>query len=592
MAGGACHTLPMRIARLSPHQANFVLAYGAALAIGIIAVAFTLPPWALRGMLPPAAPYGADAGAQILVQRYFLTQPWHWDLLHVDHLMQPWGVNLGQADGIPLATLVAKALRPILPPFDQVATLWLALSWLCQPASAVFALRGTGENRLLPSLCIALMAASLPTFLARLHHPSMSAHFLLLMLMGCYFRAVAGSRLALWAGCALAAMLLLVHPYMLFMGLAFPAAMAATLCFRRNARWREAAAALVITLGGVALFTHILGLAAGRSAGIYGVHTLNLAGLFYPARSGLFPGFPISVVDATGGQGEGYAYLGAGLLLVLAADLLRPRLIWQAVVRHAGLALACAALLILALSHRVFLFHTLVLHLHTATGLMNSFRASGRFVWVPTYTLLVGGVALLARGRPAFARAILPAAAFLAVWDGSAIWAHDRTWLARPAPWYFDASRMRALLRAHDELTILPPAGCIPGFDMGVVQPLYLAAETDMPTSTMYIARHLHYSVLRRRFCARTGIEARRIDSGAARLRGNGETIAGRGTVPTNRRLRRLQLKRISFGWASPSAGRRHAAATRPLVKAPSNPNELSEHRRFSDISPKPQPRM
>jgi hypothetical protein len=147
---------------------------------------------------------------------------------------------------------------------------------------------------------------------------------------------------------------------------------------------------------------------------------------------------------------------------------------------------------ILALSHRVFWFHTLVFHLHTATGLMDSFRASGRFVWVATYGLLVGGVALLVRGRPNFARAALPVAACLAVWDGSAIWAHDRAWLARPAPWYFDPSRMRALLRAHDELTILPPAGCIIGFDMGVVQPVYLAAETSMPTSTMYVARQVH----------------------------------------------------------------------------------------------------
>jgi hypothetical protein len=467
-------------------------AYGAALAIGLIAALITLPPWALRGGLPPGAPYAADAGNQILAQRYFLTQPWHWNTLHIDRLMQPWGVNLAHTDGIPLAALIAKALRPLLPPFDQVGTLWLALCWLCQPAAAVFALRATGERRLLPSLCVALIAASMPTFLARLRHPSMSAHFLLLILLGCYFHAVKGARVALWAGCGVAAMLLLVHPYLLFMGMALPAAAFATLWFRHDPRWREAAGALAITTAAIALFTHCLGLADGGSVGIYGYHTLNLAGFIYPARSGLFPGFPIAAVDATGGQGEGYAYLGAGLLLVLALDTLRPRLLWAAIIRHAGLALACAMLLLLALSHRVFLFHIMVFHLHTATGLLDSFRASGRFVWVPTYVLLVGGVALLIRGRPKIAMGVLPVAACLAVWDGSAIWAHDRAFLATPAPWYFDAGRMRTLLREHDELTILPPAGCIKGFDMGVVQPLYLASETGMATSTMYIGRKLH----------------------------------------------------------------------------------------------------
>jgi hypothetical protein len=232
-----------------------------------------------------------------------------------------------------------------------------------------------------------------------------------------------------------------------------------------------------------------LGLTRGGNAGVYGFHTLNVAGLFYPAGSGLFPGFPLAAVDATGGQEEGYAYLGAGLLLVLVVAATRLKLAVAAMRRHAGLALACVVFTALALSHRVFLFHTEILHIHTATDALDAFRASGRFAWILTYSLLVGGVVLALRARPRLALVVLPVAAMLAVLDARAIWARDRHLLADTWPFLFDADRMRSLLRLHDRLTVLPPQGCIKGFDIGVMQPLWLAAETLMPTNTAYVAR-------------------------------------------------------------------------------------------------------
>jgi len=460
--------------------------------VGISFVFIVFPPWALHGMLPAGAPYGADPAQQIVAQRYFLSQPWHWSVLHVDRLMQPWGINLAIADGIPLAALVAKFLRPILPHFDQVGTLWLALCWALQPASAIFALRGADERRLMPAICVAILASCQPTFLARFNHASLSAHFFLLVLLGCYLRALRGSNAAIWWGCAVAGILLLVHPYLLFMGLAFPAATCCTLLCRGDRRWRVALTALMSAVALVFLVAALLGLTRGGNAGAYGFHTLNLAGLVYPARSGLFPGFPIEAVDATGGQSEGYAYLGAGLLLLLAVACSRPCLMWRAVKAHIGLLLACGVLTLLALSNKVYFFHTEILHIHAATHALDGFRASGRFIWVATYTLLVGVVLLALRGRPAWARVCLPLAALLSIADASALLARDRDFISAPAAWMFDPDRMRQLLRAHDSLTVLPPNACIAGINMGLMQPLWLAAETQMKTNTMYLGRVVH----------------------------------------------------------------------------------------------------
>jgi hypothetical protein len=467
--------------------------YGFALAIGVLAVSLTFPRWALLGRLPPAAPYGADFADQVVAQRYFLAQAWHWHVLHIDRLMQPWGINLAFADGMPLASLMAKVFRPLLPPFDQVVTIWLALCWLAQPVAAVFAVRSVPERRFLVAVSVAVLASCQPTFLARLHHATLSTHFPLLVLLGCYFRAVRGSRTAIMAGCVIAAMLMLVHPYLLFMGFVFPAAVCVTLWMRGDRLWRFAGMALGVACVFVLVAAIGLGLAKGGAAGVYGIHSLNLMGLFYPARSGLFSGFPFAAVDATGGQDEGYAYLGAGLFLVLAFVTIRPRLVWLATRRHSGLALACVVLTLLALSHRAFFFHTLILHLSVPTRALNTFRASGRFVWIATYTMLVGGVVLLSRAWPRVSMAVLPLAAVLACLDGRAMQAHDEHLLADPAPWFFPPDRMRALLRDHERLTILPPADCVPGFDMGLMQPLWIAAETLMPTNTMYIGRRIHY---------------------------------------------------------------------------------------------------
>lgn len=87
-------------------------AYGLALLLGLGSVLWMFPPLALRGAVPAGAPAGADLAQQIVAQRYFLTQPWGWPLLHADALAAPLGVNIAFADGNPLAALIAKALHP------------------------------------------------------------------------------------------------------------------------------------------------------------------------------------------------------------------------------------------------------------------------------------------------------------------------------------------------------------------------------------------------------------------------------------------------------------------------------------------------
>lgn len=472
------------------HRDSRAGSYGAALILGIAAVAWIFPAWTLLGGLPPGAPLGPDFATHVIGQRYFFAAPWHWPILTAPGPDAPHGVNIAFTDSIPLASLLAKLMRPALPPFDQVITLWQALCWLLQPAAAIFALRSAGERRLWTALCIAPMALVQPVFVTRFRHAALCSHFTILLMLGLYLRIVSGSRRALVAACLIEPLTLLIHPYLAAMNGAVLAAAPLTLLLRRDPAWRVAAAGVVFSAGAIVVLSVMLGYTEGVSEGGFGFFSMNLAGPFYPAGSAFLPWLPFGPVDATGGQIDAPAYLGAGLLLLLGCIVFAAKgSVMDQIRRHAGLVLCCAVLLALALSNKIFLFHTLIFRLHVHFPFLEPLRASGRMFWPVTYVLLIGGTVILLRAQPRLARTLLPLVVTLQVTDGRGLLLATHFRLRDPVPWLFDPARMRDLTKGATSLTILPIYGCNLTRDDQLMQPLWIASETLLPTNTMYAAR-------------------------------------------------------------------------------------------------------
>jgi hypothetical protein len=465
--------------------------YLAALVVGALLVTSVFSTWAVRGALPPGAPPIADFAQQVVGQRYFLTAPWQWPILHAPGLLSPWGVNIAFTDSIPLAALVAKLLRPLLPPYDQVVTIWLMLCWVLQPVSAVFAVRSAGARGWIAGLTAAIMASSQPVFLNIFWHPSLSSHFLLLVMLGLYFRIISGSKRALFGGVALLPILLLVHPYLLTMGAAVLAAAPLTLWLRRDPVWQQAAGIIGAGLAGAILISVVLGYTAGHSPGGYGIYSMNLAAPVYPDQSELFPGWPEAAVNATGGQG--YAYLGAGLIILLAfALILCGRTVSSGLRSHLGLTVVACGLFLLALSHRAYVGHFLLYALPNHVGPLQMFRASDRLFWVITYVVLVGGIVTVSYRFPRRAYLILAPVALLQFLDGQSLRAYDRLSMRDSHAWLFDPDAARTLLSGAKKLNVFPVFGCTPGSDMPLMEALWIAADTRIPTNTMYVARTVH----------------------------------------------------------------------------------------------------
>jgi len=471
------------------------LAYVAALAAGLVQAALLFP---VAFLVPTPeqgwAPVG-DAAQHAIAQRFFIADAWRWPPLLARTMNAPEGVNIAFADGIPLLALALKAAAPLLPPGFHGIGLWYAIATAAQPVAAVWALRGAGERRVLPALGAALAALALPAWLARYGHAALTFHAALLVALGLYLRLVGRQTIGLWLGAGVAMVAtLLIHPYLAAMALAVLSAVPLTLLIRRDRAWLSAAAGVAGSAGAVFATMAAFGYLGATGDGGYGAFSLNLLSPLWPYRSALFGAGITREIDATGKGGwEGYAWLGAGLIVGLAVAVgFRPRASAAMLVRHAGLAVVLAGLSALAVSHRVGLGDRIVFELGAVPGVLEQFRASGRFFWPVLYALLLGTVLLVAglgRAGPWLALLI----GLVQVVDAAPIRRDLAAWAAARPSWTLDAPALRGLMAEAASLTLLPSWPCIPASDtptfVAAHEALWLASERAVPVSTMHVAR-------------------------------------------------------------------------------------------------------
>ncbi|GGJ44843.1 hypothetical protein GCM10011320_60360 [Neoroseomonas lacus] len=481
-----------RLARFEPWIATaLACSLGVVLAARTFPVAFLVPPGGLV--------LDGDLALHAIAQRYMIADAWRWPLLVVPGLETPSGTHIGIADGIPILAMILKSFRGWLPEGFHGIGLWLGISWALQPVAAVWALRGTGEKRLLPLLAVAVLAVSVPAWWSRIGHAALTSHFTILLGLGFYLRLVHRGGLWVWAAAALTLILtLLIHPYLALVFLAILSAVPVTLVLRRDPSWLRAAmcsaGAATTFAGAVSVFGYA---GAGGGSG-YGDYALNLLSPFWPASSALFPTLPY--VDATGHGGwEGYNYMGAGLLLGLAATLcFRLGVVGRLIRRHAGLALVLLALTLVAVTTRIGLASSILVDLGPPPSFLEQFRSSGRLFWPVTYAAILAVVTILARApmaRLGLACVLIVAALQFAdvhvLRRNVAGWARGGAYRA-PAE---AAAALRPLLRRSESLTLLPSYQCIP--DPNAVAAtltllndiMSVTAERPIPMTTMFVAR-------------------------------------------------------------------------------------------------------
>lgn len=475
--------------------ASAIAAYALALVLGVGITLYFLPlhvMFAADSLSHPVP--GMDATMNAIGQRYFVADSWRWQVLVAKPLVTPDGTNIAFTDSIPLIAIPMKLFRHFLPPGFHTIFLWLALCWVAQPVAAIFALRSTGERRLVPGLAVALIAVSMPTLLVRFGHSSLCSHFVILIAVGLYFRIARCARPGLIVlADVLMVVALLITPYMMYMVIAVLAAAPLTLLIRGDRSWIKATSGIVAGVAVTGVVALILGYGRALPVLGFGYYSMNLLSPFYPWGSSFFPGL-VTPMDATGGQYEGYQYLGIGVLLLLcfACFCAGIRNGITLIRRHGGLVLACIGLTILSFSTRVYAGHHLLLALPTPAWLLQ-FRTTGRLFWPVAYAAVIIGTAMVCRF---LSRRMLVAVLLLAVSlqfiEASTLRKRLRQAFRNPQPWVLDTAALRPLLSAHTKLTVWPKFLC--GADprsAPLMQTFLLASEVAIPVNTTYTGRYI-----------------------------------------------------------------------------------------------------
>lgn len=333
--------------------------------------------------------------------------------------------------------------------------------------------------------------------LARTGHVALCSHWILLLAIGLYFRAVASppSRKALVLLVVLTVLALFIHPYLMLMVFAVLAAVPTTLLLR-NLSARESMFPLVacaMAALGVAGAGAVFGYWGVDGVDGYDIYSMNLGSPFYPAWSALFPHLDPHRAEATSGQYEGYQYLGAGLLVALASLLVTRRgrgMVMTACRNHAGVLLCSLVLTVLALSNRVFLFHHQVFFTtHLPPG-ASQLRAAGRFFWPVTYFLMIGGVYGVCRTWPRGGPVLLLALALLQWCDAASlrqgVHATQLGFLQQESPM---DGKLDVLIKKFHNIEIHPRMECTGEALDSTLRVIYLAAAQNIPVNTMYQAR-------------------------------------------------------------------------------------------------------
>jgi hypothetical protein len=412
----------------------------------------------------------------------YVHEPWSWPLLRVGSINHPAGTLVTFLDSIPLLAFFLKFFGEYAPrnPYGY----WVFLCFVLQSVATWIAVDQARPHWSVPLFASAL-AVQMPALSWRLGHFSLMAHFLIIFALALYLRDRRERNLSVWLWATLFTLAFYINIYLTAMcGLVFLASVVDLTLQDRDWRriFRAALAFLPLALSVIpmlGLSQKDVGLAEG-----FGSFSMNLLA---PIYSGVilqlpFPGF------AQAGQGEGYNYLGFGILLLIALSASR---LGRPVAGKALVAVLVFCFLF-ALSNEVYVgtFHLATIYVPEFTQpFLRTFRASGRFFWLVGYAMLLLATLKLAHRPIVLVVPILAAVLGVQFFDLRPRRIALQQLANRPMELALDEAEWRRALEGLHKVYLYPKFGC--GAQFTDVLPIQsVVASAGMNLSTGYIARY------------------------------------------------------------------------------------------------------
>jgi hypothetical protein len=503
------------------------VAYGLAVAIGLLVATVIFGPATLLGTGHFwTAPDYPDMQQHLSAAQYYLHDRWYFPIFLTKLIMPPDGVSVVFLDVNPLLALFAKLLFKTTGVYVNHFGPWIAICYGLQAAAFLFLCRSLGLRGIVTAVVCAVIAVSVPEFLYRYFHLTLLGQFLITTQLGLYFRAVGQGRyrtLSWWA-LGLTLLTILIHFYFF----AMVAGIYVALLAHYAAGGRQALRTVLVQFAILGLGTGFLLFATGYLHGLggssgFGYFSMNMLSPFVPQDSGVLP-FMHDMIDGTGGQYEGFNYLGIGILgLAILSAVLNRRDLWPLALRYRYLLILLLAFTGFALSFNPMIGELALLHplshaaqAPAAAGLvpassaapatahpgigakihdlifypLQQFRASGRFFWPVGYCIAAFGIVGVWRKMPGAAGlAVLGIAALLQFIDAGPLRhemeANIRAETVPPAapdPWI-------AMIAAHREITVLPSMDCADTQSPLIPMFVFYASLNQIPTHSAKLSR-------------------------------------------------------------------------------------------------------
>ncbi len=345
---------------------------------------------------------GSDFGNEITIWYYFLHSPWTFPFTFIGY-DYPTIAGAGISGSIPIISIPLKAIYSIFHVNFQHLGWWFALCYVLQGILAYKILNQNFENKLkfnLNSILASLFFVMAPTFIFRWGHIDMNAHFLILTGLYYYFNTEKTTANCLFSCIFLSLISAAVQQYLLLMVLGISFAVGLQKLALKKINFSQFIIFLTTLLAGVFFVLYALGNfilpATALQNGGFGAYSANLNTFWNPLNnSKIVNAQPLAFNE----QYEGFGYLGIGFLIL--AGISAFGLILFKTERR-KIKISFSAILVVSLLFFMYslsktitfnnkILFNIPIKDYTVLGILcNSFRASGRFIWVPYYVLMVG----------------------------------------------------------------------------------------------------------------------------------------------------------------------------------------------------------
>lgn len=363
---------------------------------------------------------GGDLTQHYMGWKYFRNSQWNFPVGLIDGIIYPQKVSVIYMDCIPIFAIIFKCASPILPKTFQYFGLWGIMSFMLQGGMAAIIIRKFSKNYI---ICIisSIFFIIFPVVLQRMFiHTALAANWIILLAIYIYISNIGEMKKNILIWSLIACICVSSHIYYL------PMIMLMLSCYllRDFLEKRNLKKVLVIFACPVffALLTmYLLGAFVGKAdlnVGGLGSYSANLNSLVNPQGfSTFFKDLPIVTSD----QGEGFAYLGLGIMLivVVASYLLIGNMVQAKKLKikeymkihttKSTLLICIFIFFILAISPCITFNNSILLNIQypkIIRGILGIFRSSGRFMWPICYLIIVYAIKIII-DRSAIKQAII-----------------------------------------------------------------------------------------------------------------------------------------------------------------------------------------